>query len=87
MQTTLRMTASHAVNSGFVYDDSNAADHRQHVASHSSSEIREAMIQLAAYSFYERRGMAGGRELEDWMQAEIEVYRRLSTADTNRPAN
>jgi hypothetical protein len=45
------------------------------------------MIQLAAYAFYERRGMIYGHELEDWLQAEMEVDRRLSTADTTRPSN
>jgi hypothetical protein len=38
---------------------------------------REALVRLAAYSFYERRGLVGGHELEDWLQAEMEVDRQL----------
>jgi hypothetical protein len=41
-------------------------------------ETREAMIRLAAYSFYERRGFVDGQELEDWLQAEIEIDRRAA---------
>ena len=39
---------------------------------------REALIRLAAYSFYERRGFIDGHELEDWLQAEMEVDRRAA---------
>lgn len=39
-------------------------------------ETREALIRLAAYSFYERRGFIAGHELEDWLQAEMEIDRR-----------
>jgi hypothetical protein len=49
--------------------------------------MREAMIRLAAYSFYERRGLVEGRELEDWLQAEMEVDRQLSTADITQPSS
>jgi hypothetical protein len=41
---------------------------------------REALIRLAAYSFYERRGFIDGHELEDWLQAEMEVNRRAAAA-------
>lgn len=41
-------------------------------------EKRELMIRLAAYSFYERRGCVSGNELEDWLQAEMEVDRQLA---------
>jgi len=37
------------------------------------------MIRLAAYSFYERRGFVSGNELDDWLQAEMEVDRQLAT--------
>jgi hypothetical protein len=42
-------------------------------------EKRELMIRLAAYSFYERRGFVSGKELEDWLRAEMEVDRQLAT--------
>jgi hypothetical protein len=44
------------------------------------AEKREILIRLAAYSFYERRGYVAGHELEDWLQAEMEVNRQLAAA-------
>jgi len=44
------------------------------------AEQREALIRIAAYSFYERRGYVSGHELEDWLQAEMEVDRQLGAA-------
>lgn len=41
-------------------------------------QTREAMIRLAAYTFYERRGYVSGAELEDWLEAEMEVDRQLT---------
>lgn len=41
-------------------------------------QTREAMIRLAAYTFYERRGYVSGAELEDWLEAEMEVDRQLA---------
>jgi hypothetical protein len=41
------------------------------------ADDREAMIRIAAYARYERRGGVSGHELEDWLEAEIEVDRRL----------
>ncbi len=41
-------------------------------------QTREAMIRLAAYTFYERRGYASGSELADWLEAEMEVDRQLA---------
>ncbi len=52
-------------------------------------ETREALIRLAAYSFYERRGFIDGHELEDWLQAEMEIDRRAAAvagADESGPA-
>jgi hypothetical protein len=34
------------------------------------------MIRIAAYTFYERRGFVSGHELEDWLEAEMEVDRQ-----------
>lgn len=39
-------------------------------------EAREVLIRLAAYSFYERRGYVSGHELEDWLEAEMEIDRQ-----------
>lgn len=41
---------------------------------------REALVRIAAYKFYERRGYVSGHELEDWLQAEMEVDRQLAAA-------
>jgi hypothetical protein len=42
-----------------------------------SPEERERLVAEAAYFIAERRGFEAGRELEDWLQAEAEVNRRL----------
>ena len=44
-------------------------------------EQREALVRLAAYTFYERRGLVGGHELEDWLEAEMEVDRQLAAGE------
>ncbi len=52
-------------------------------------ETREALIRLAAYSFYERRGFIDGHELADWLQAEMEIDRRAAAGadvDESSPA-
>lgn len=51
----------------------------------SDAEKREVMIRLAAYTFYERRGLVAGHELEDWLQAEMEVDRQLAAASPPAP--
>jgi Protein of unknown function (DUF2934) len=51
-------------------------------AAASDTATRDAMIRIAAYSFYERRGFVGGHELEDWLQAEMEVDRQLAETGT-----
>jgi len=43
-------------------------------------QTRDAMIRLAAYTFYERRGHVYGSDLEDWLEAEMEVDRQLSAS-------
>ena len=45
-----------------------------------SDETREAMVRLVAYRFYERRGFVSGSELQDWLEAEMEVDRQLAQA-------
>lgn len=53
----------------------------------SDAEKREALIRIAAYSFYERRGYVSGYELEDWLRAEMEVDRQSGGAQEPRQAN
>jgi hypothetical protein len=48
---------------------------------------REAMVRLVAYSFYERRGYIAGSELEDWLQAEMEVERQLAAGSGSAALN
>ena len=50
----------------------------------SDADKREVLVRIAAYSFYERRGYVSGNELEDWLQAEIEVDRQLAAAQEPR---
>ncbi|MGH8702841.1 MAG: DUF2934 domain-containing protein [Burkholderiales bacterium] len=42
-----------------------------------SPEERERLVAEAAYFMAERRGFEAGREVDDWLQAEAEVNRRL----------
>lgn len=48
-----------------------------------SPEERRRLIAETAYFIAERRGFAAGWELEDWLQAEAEVNRRLGGASPN----
>ena len=41
------------------------------------AELRHRMISEAAYQLYVERGYVDGLELDDWLQAEAEVDRRL----------
>lgn len=45
-----------------------------------SPEERRQLIAETAYFIAERRGFAAGSDLEDWLQAEAEVSRRLGEA-------
>lgn len=44
-------------------------------------EIRLQMIAEAAYYRAEHRGFAAGGDLQDWLEAEREIDRRLSGGD------
>jgi hypothetical protein len=44
------------------------------------------MIRIAAYTFYERRGFVSGHELEDWLQAEMEIDRQMDAAPKSAKA-
>jgi hypothetical protein len=41
-------------------------------------DVREQMVREAAYYHYEARGRVDGHEVEDWLQAEAEIERRLA---------
>ena len=41
---------------------------------HGSLELTEEYIRLRAYQLWEQRGRQEGREVEDWLQAEAEVF-------------
>ncbi|HLA36620.1 MAG TPA: DUF2934 domain-containing protein [Rhodocyclaceae bacterium] len=41
-------------------------------------------IEMAAYYIAERRGFAPGNVMDDWMQAEAEIYRLISEGHIGR---
>jgi len=43
------------------------------------AEVRRELVAAEAYFLAERRGFAGGHELEDWVAAEAAVDARLHT--------
>ncbi len=45
-----------------------------------SLELTEEYIRLRAYQLYEQRGRQDGHDLEDWLEAEAEIFGR-------KPAN
>jgi hypothetical protein len=45
----------------------------------------QEQIRLRAYEIYELRGREDGHELEDWLQAESEVFGQLAKAQPLRP--
>lgn len=42
----------------------------------SSLELTEEYIEKRAYELYERRGREHGHDLEDWVEAEAEIFGR-----------
>ena len=47
-----------------------------------SLELTEELIRVRAYHFYEQRGCEDGHDLEDWLQAEAEIFGKKSAAAT-----
>ncbi|MFH1604530.1 MAG: DUF2934 domain-containing protein [Pseudomonadota bacterium] len=45
-----------------------------------SAEERRRLVERAAYFRAEKRGFAPGFELEDWIEAEVEVLRLIGSA-------
>ncbi|MDR3749685.1 MAG: DUF2934 domain-containing protein [Acidobacteriota bacterium] len=39
----------------------------------SSLELTEELVRVRAYQLYEERGCEHGHDLEDWLQAEVEI--------------
>lgn len=47
-----------------------------------SQELTEEYIRLRAYELYEQRGRQNGHDVEDWLEAEAEIFgRKPATAD------
>ena len=47
-----------------------------------SLELTEEYIRLRAYEIYEERGRQDGHDVEDWLQAEAEIFGKRPTADS-----
>jgi hypothetical protein len=45
-----------------------------------SLELTEELIRVRAYYFYAQRGCVHGHDLEDWLQAEAEIYGKKPSA-------
>lgn len=71
-----------ARKAGFTKGGANPPTRREDVAEKARSgllpEERRRLIAETAYFIAERRGFAAGWELDDWLQAEAEVNRRLA---------
>jgi hypothetical protein len=82
MQTAITTIPPSSKASAGMTDQSVAEKHEpaQTAVSLGDAEKREAMIRIAAYTFYERRGYVSGHELEDWLQAEMEIDRQSTAA-------
>jgi hypothetical protein len=49
-----------------------------------SVELTEEYIRLRAYQLYEQRGRENGHDVEDWLQAEAEIFGRRSSASADK---
>ena len=46
-----------------------------------SLELTEELVRIRAYRLYEERGCEDGHDLEDWLQAEAEIFgKKFATA-------
>jgi Protein of unknown function (DUF2934) len=57
---------------------------RRIVLDQGSVELTEEYIRLRAYQLYEQRGRQDGHDMEDWLQAEAEVFGRKSSASAEK---
>jgi hypothetical protein len=73
-----------ARKAGFTKGGANPPARREDVAASTRPRLlpeeRRRLIAETAYFIAERRGFAAGSELEDWLEAEAEVSRRLGQA-------
>jgi len=51
-----------------------------------SLELTEELIRVRAYHFYENRGREPGHDLEDWLEAEAEVFGKKPAASAEPEA-
>lgn len=87
--TTATRRSPQSVRGGTADASAEDAPATEATAWQDDPQTREALIRLAAYRFYERRGFIDGHELEDWLQAEMEIDRRAAAAagaDESGPA-
>jgi len=49
-------------------------------------ELTEELIRIRAYHFYEKRGREPGHDLEDWLEAEAEVFGKKPAASAEPEA-
>jgi len=47
-----------------------------------SLELTEELIRQRAYQIYEQRGCGEGQELDDWLQAESEIFGKKPSEST-----
>ena len=78
---TMTMKNKRELTKTTPYKDTNRlADASDGSVSDAMAVAREQMIAEAAYFRAEQRGFAPGHELGDWLDAEVDVVRQLSTA-------
>ena len=76
----------HELGAALTYPDSPA--HKKQIAADMteiSAEERRHLIADAAYFRSERRNFAPGLEIDDWLNAEAEIERKLSELIAQRP--
>ena len=49
-----------------------------------SLELTEEYIRMRAYQLYEQRGRQSGHDVEDWLQAEAEVFGKKTGASAEK---
>lgn len=52
-----------------------------------SVELTEESIRLRAYGIYEQRGRQEGHDVEDWLQAEAEIFGEKADASEDKKEN
>jgi hypothetical protein len=52
-----------------------------------SLELTEEYIRLRAYQIWEQGGHQDGHDVEDWLQAETEVFGKKTSSPESKPAD